>query len=86
VVADFCLETELRASVMTIELDLTVQGPSVTQQFDKPISDLEEMMNVPGICGAIRYELIKREGPASSLTPTLNQQALSVTAVSTEPS
>ena len=86
IVADFCLETAFFAEIMSIEMSLTVLGPSVTENFDKPKTDLEVMMKIPGICGAIRYELIKKQGPNSNLTPTLNQSRLTITAQSTEQS
>ena len=87
VVADFCLETKYVVSEDTIDIGLTVLGPSITRVFEKPVTELSQMMNFPGICGAITHELIKREGPSptSPLTPQLNQSTPSLTIASNFP-
>ena len=67
-----------------LDLDLTLLGPSVTQTFDEPKSDLELEMQVPGICGPVTYILTLDNGPpGSTLEPTLDQNVPSVTARST---
>ena len=87
IVADFCLETEYIVADMTIEIGLTVLGPSVTRVFEKPTTELAKMMNVPNVCGAILFELIKRQGPnpPTPLTPSLNQSTPSIVIASVSP-
>ena len=85
VIADLCLETQFTIQETTLNIDLTVLGPEVTRNFDKPITVLEVQVNQPHICGSVQYELIRQSGPPGvDLTPTIDPNVPSVSAKSTK--
>ena len=63
VIADLCLETIYKIDVDRIDIAVTVLGPQVLEPFDRPTTELAEMMGVANICGSVTYELIKQSGP-----------------------
>ena len=43
----------------TLEMELSLNGPSVTLDFERPETDLAQRFKIPHICGPVQYLVIK---------------------------